>query len=227
MRYEEHLGNGCALCDAAPLQVVFVICGSGYPPGDPKHHIGYEHRLVTRCPACGAVQLEVYDHDCFDHGAIFDQYDEWFVIDGARCLLRFLDGCPTPLDRDCKCPRHRTMRRATRHLQRRPWSVALEHYAHMQRVRVHTDSGEPVFDDPRPLAIGRTARLLDAALRGGRVGLAVGVLPAILTLVLWFRSGEVSQLWLVPLVLAVAAIGGGAVGAGRVALVRAGRRDRA
>jgi len=230
MRYEEHLGRGCALCDAADLRVVFVISGSGYPPGDPKHHIGYEHRVLTRCPRCGAVQLEVHDHDCFDHEAVYDQY-EWFVIDGARPLLAFLAGCPAPLDRDCDCPRHQAMWDATRHLQRRPWHSGLEHDAHVQRLRVRMDAGRPVFGPARPVDLARPAARIgwpvDAALHGGRIGLAVGVLPAIPVLVAWFTAGDVGRLWLVPLVLAVAAVVGGAVGAGRVALVRAVRRGAA
>ncbi|MGD2135504.1 MAG: hypothetical protein PVF27_05055 [Gemmatimonadales bacterium] len=150
INYEDHLGRGCIRCDAS-LRVVFVIAGDGWPPDHPEHHIGYEHRLMARCPACGSVQLEVYDHDCFDYEAVFDQY-EWFVIEsGSDQLVAYLAPCPAPLDRTCDCPRHRTMRHATSNLQRRPWRTALEHEAHVQpvEVRMDTASGTPTFQRGR------------------------------------------------------------------------------
>lgn len=83
----------------------------GLPPGEPQHDIVYGRILILACSECRSSEVEIYNHDCFDHEDVFDRYD-WYVLGSAVTgqLASLLAACPAPLSTACGCAMHGALR---------------------------------------------------------------------------------------------------------------------
>jgi hypothetical protein len=97
--------------------VVARVDESGVPPGERDHDLVYSCTVIQSCPGCGASEVEVYEHDCFDHDDVFDRY-RWYVLERAATgqLRVLLQACPAPLSADCGCAVHEALRTSCRAL---------------------------------------------------------------------------------------------------------------
>ncbi|MFD0687063.1 hypothetical protein [Actinomadura fibrosa] len=74
------------------------------------------HYLVGACASCGGGVIEKYSFDDWDTGApeTYDMY-WWWRMDAAdtAAFREMLRPCPAPLDPDCACPIHESLRAET------------------------------------------------------------------------------------------------------------------
>jgi len=107
----------CRACQKHDLAVLACVDESGVPPGERGHDIVYSRTVIQSCPECRASEVEVYDHDCFDHEDVFDQY-RWYVLEksAAEQLRGLLQACPAPLSAGCGCAVHDALRTSCRAL---------------------------------------------------------------------------------------------------------------
>jgi hypothetical protein len=144
----------CVSCRGFLVQK-FLVEVRGRPHKTPGHELVYGHTVFSRCRSCGAGQLEMADHDCFDW---FDhwEYYGWHVLGASdgRELERDVNACPRPFSHQCDCETHRSLRLSAKRLRCSPWtSVVLPEWAESSSVGrnvyqaklVHTKRGLPVM----------------------------------------------------------------------------------
>ena len=132
-------------CETKELTRLLWLEKSGEPPEHPDHMIGYDHDLVEICPTCDGATLERLRHDCFDYEDVWDQY-EWYELtpaDGAR-LRTLAASCPTPLDHNCTCALHTSLRGSAKSLPIKSWEYGFEQGAHPHLVKL-TTGATPTF----------------------------------------------------------------------------------
>lgn len=129
--------KSCISCGSRNLSVTAVIDRGGYPPGDPKHNIGYDHVMLAQCQSCGCGLVERLDHDCFDFDSVFDQC-EWYLLERSDItkLISNFQSCPNPMRYNCDCTIHDSLRSSIGSLPKNPWRWALEHELHVHRISV-------------------------------------------------------------------------------------------
>ena len=107
----------CRACQKHDVVVLACVDENGVPPGERDHDIVYSRTVILSCPECRAGEVEVYDHDCFDHEDVFDRYRRYALesstADELRALLR---ACPAPLSAGCGCAVHDALRTSCRAL---------------------------------------------------------------------------------------------------------------
>jgi hypothetical protein len=117
------------------MQPLIVLRQEGFPSGHAQHNITYAHIVIARCQYCSRAQVEIFDHDCFDYEAVWDQ-GEWYVLnaeDGAA-VYEWVDRCPSPLSAACNCAAHRRLRDICLALPATGWSTALEADEHVHSI---------------------------------------------------------------------------------------------
>src|SRR5439155_9112196 len=175
---------------------------SGEPPEHPDHMIGYDHDLVEICPTCNGATLERLRHDCFDYEDVWDQY-EWYELtpaDGTR--LRTLAAiCPRPLDHNCTCTLHTSLRSSAKTLPIKSWDYGFERGAHRHLVKL-TSGGTPGFHlvssdvsaaSPLPVARNETWEVVTTV--------ALFLISYVGLLVMYYRA--TSHAWLLNAVVTV------------------------
>lgn len=109
----------CFHCQEKQMKTLFAVMEQGVPHHHSQHKTIYSYRVFGRCQACGRLQLERYSHDCWGyHGdEDWDMY-WWFLFDEASAeqLLEQFDNCTTPLNPNCSCSIHQSLRTASEHL---------------------------------------------------------------------------------------------------------------
>ena len=117
----------------------------GIPPGHAGYDLTYSETAILRCPRCGAGQIGIYRHDCFDPEDLFDQYD-WYVLDAADSaeLAHRVGACPQPLSPGCGCPVHAALRESCRALPVFPWIGRDDEASwHVHRAELKEGDGPP------------------------------------------------------------------------------------
>ena len=134
----------CPTCGSEDIAVQCLLDRDGFPPGQPEHAITYSHVALVFCGACRGGHVEDLRHDCFDIEDVFDEY-EWYVLDSSDMsrLSGLLEGCPLPLEPDCTCSVHCSLRASCRELPKEPWSTGLEGARHVRQVTLIIDQGRP------------------------------------------------------------------------------------
>lgn len=104
----------CPACEIVGLQPLCLIHQRGVPHGQEHHQTVYDHQILSHCSQCGHGQLESYSHDCWSYDEEWDMYWCYLLppadVVALQGLLR--DGCPTPLNGECPCALHDSLRRS-------------------------------------------------------------------------------------------------------------------
>jgi hypothetical protein len=117
------------------MRPAMLLQQAGFPSGHPQHNFTYAHIVIARCQYCGGKQIEIFDHDCFDYEAVWDQ-GEWYALnaeDGARAD-DLIGQCPSPLSAECTCAAHRYLRDICLALPVKGWGAVLEADEHVHSV---------------------------------------------------------------------------------------------
>lgn len=103
----------CVVCGAAGLRPVAALKETGVPHEAEGHNVAYSYRTIVKCEACGHGQLEAFSHDCWDHDDDWDLY-WWYALTPAtlQTLQQHLHACPAPLDPQCACALHQSLRKS-------------------------------------------------------------------------------------------------------------------
>ncbi len=125
---EESLVKGssrhlCFACASANLRPLIVLMKEGFPPGDPRHNIGYWHDAIFGCGDCQHGYAEIRRHDCFDFEEVWDQ-DQVCALDGGSIsrLMECLPGCPQSTLETCACKVHQSLRSSWSSLPMQVWN---------------------------------------------------------------------------------------------------------
>ena len=63
---------------------------------------------LRRCPACGNRLLYISTHTGEGAESICSESHITLLLEDAAMLTRFFYQCPSPMDRNCTCPAHKT-----------------------------------------------------------------------------------------------------------------------
>ncbi|WP_139190647.1 hypothetical protein [Actinokineospora iranica] len=116
----------CGEC-GDPVEAVVMIDKRGVPHGDDGHNVVYDHTTAFACPkAHGSVAH--FSHDCFapPWEEEWDMWWSWELTEAAVDALRTgLVHCPAPLDPDCECAAHISLRKTRPLIRKARVSVTL------------------------------------------------------------------------------------------------------
>jgi len=118
----------------------------GVPPGKEGHNIAYSHTVIFLCTECRGSEIEIHNHDCFDHEDVFDRY-EWYSLDPSETaqLLELVEARPFHLSAECICPVHNALRASCRSLPSSPslGGRGVEADFHIHRAYLEVKDGLP------------------------------------------------------------------------------------
>jgi hypothetical protein len=115
MTYLWHSSPFCNVCDSENLTLFMDIAKTGVSHGLPGHKYTYDSTILLVCQQCQHGQLVKYSHDCWAYFGD-ENWDMYWYYDlqpsDMKQLEILLRECPNPLDADCSCAVHTTMKTA-------------------------------------------------------------------------------------------------------------------
>jgi hypothetical protein len=109
----------CLICGSRQLHPLLNLSETGISHGAAGHNFTHAYQIIVMCEACGHGQLEKYSHDCFHYYGDEDwEMYWWYALSpiGVRRLHELLADCLDPLDANCNCALHRSLRESGEHL---------------------------------------------------------------------------------------------------------------
>lgn len=132
----------CPACGHEGLDGLMVIAESGAPHGRPDHKFTHTYWKTAVCPACNHVIIEQFSHDCFGYYGDEDWDMFWWYVlapEDTAVLRQHLTACPSPLDGNCNCPLHQSLRASCATLSHAvPHAAANEEGRAFTRARLAT-----------------------------------------------------------------------------------------
>lgn len=103
----------CLACASDKLDVAMLIERRGIAPQLEGHVIAYDHKVIVRCAACGAGQLDQRAKDSADRESGTEQGTA-FAIDeaGIARLAEAAKTCPDPHSENCRCAIHASLKKS-------------------------------------------------------------------------------------------------------------------
>jgi hypothetical protein len=117
----------CLACFCERIELVVLLERRGIAPELEGHQIAYDHRVILRCPECGAGQLDRRAKDSSDWESVYEQGEVLSIdAEGMSRLAAAMKDCPKPLSEDCRCKVHKSLQALTAAIPHAP-EVGFEH----------------------------------------------------------------------------------------------------